>query len=155
MIRDEIRDNISIDYVHDFGYDQVYDSFPCVFPTVCIELGSCAGLDALADKMRKADGEFPFFDDSGDYDDDGWYDFFIGLNGYNAHHVDTCIYARAYNDHGDYYIDLSDDEQEYVYQCLNSEIDCEQLLKDCAAYFSDEMELTILDRKCDRIAERR
>lgn len=162
MIRDEIKDNIYIDYdcmdffdgCTDFGYDQAYDSFPCVFPTACVKLGSCYGLDALADELRKKEGELPFFDDSGDYDYDGWYDFYINLNGYNNHHVDTCIFARAYNDSGDYYIDLSDDEQEYVYQCLNEEIDCEQLLKDCVAYFADEKELTILDRKCDKIIER-
>lgn len=155
MIRAEIKDNIYIDdefmryfSSDEYGYDQAYVSFPIVFPTVRLQLASTKGLDAIADELRKAEGDLPFFDDTGDYDDIGWYDFFIDLNGYNDHHVDTCIYARAYDDSDEYYIDLTSDEQEYIYQALSKEIDCEKLLKECADYWKDSRgELTILDRR--------
>ena len=46
------------------------------------------------------------------------------------------------------YIDLSEDEQEYIYQCINESYDCEQLLKNCADYWKEDIgELTILERR--------
>lgn len=156
MIREEIRDNIAVEWVGDyFGYDQVYDSFPCVFPTVHVQLQSDIGLDKLADRIRQADGELPFFDfdeTAGEYDDRGWYDFYIDLNGYNRHHVDTSIYVEpqcelSYSENP-ILIDLSDEEQEYIYQELNKSIDCEALLQEAADYWKDEIgELTILERR--------
>lgn len=34
-------------------------------------------LNMIADKNQKADGKLPCFDNSGEYDDVGWYDFFL------------------------------------------------------------------------------
>lgn len=154
-VRDELL-FIDVDYVDDynFGYDEVYDSFPCAFPTVRVFLESREGLCKLADDMRKADGYLPFFDYSGDYDDNGWYDFSIDLNGYNKHHVDTVIFATAINGFGDteqteYMIELSDEEQEYIYEQLNEEIDCEELLRG-SAYEHEQAtgeKLTILEKE--------
>lgn len=164
MIREEIRDSIAVDWIsEDFGYDQVYDSFPCVFPTVWIQLSSTVGLCKLADRIRQADGEMPFFDydeTAGEYDDRGWYDFYVHLNGYNKHHIDTSIYVEPQSEwsycDNPVYLDISEDEQEYIYQCLNEEIanhgmydylGCEDLLKQAADYWKDDIgELTICER---------
>lgn len=155
MIREEIRDSIfynpeyfdGCDYDIYFNYDQAYNSFPCVFPTIWCPLYSTIGLNSLADKMRKEDGELPFFDESGEYDDDGWYDFFIDLNGYTGTHVANCIYARAY-DQEEYCIDLSEEEQEYVYQVLEKDAHIEEWLEECKQYYADYgVNLTICERR--------
>lgn len=153
MIRDEFL-FIDVDYVDDngFGYDQAYDNFPCVFPTARVWLSSSAGLCKLADELRKADGELPFFDYDGEYDDNGWYDFSICLNGYNKYHIDSVILAQAVTNFAieqEYVIELSEDEQEYIYNELNRLIDCEGLLQG-AAYEHEQAtgeKLTILDRR--------
>ena len=166
MIREEIRDNIAVDrdmqycMEENFDYDQVYDSFPCVFPTVRIHLQSSNGLNMLADRLRQDNGKLPFFDfngTAGEYDDDGWYDFEINLNGYNNHHIDIFILAceggggicePQYDD--EHYIYLSEEEQEYIYQCLDKElVGCEDLLKHSADYHKHYYgeELTILERR--------
>ncbi len=143
MIRKQIRDNIFIDndYIdideldYIFGHEQAYDSFPCVFPSVRIKLIGTNGLYELGDKAR------------GGYDPESYYDFFVWLNGYNRHHIETCLYIIDC-DLKDYYVDLSEDEQEYIYQCINESYDCEQLLKNCADYCKEDIgELTILERR--------
>lgn len=37
-------------------------------------------LNSIADEQQKAKGKLPLFDDSGEYDDTGWYDFFLECN---------------------------------------------------------------------------
>lgn len=160
MIREEIKDNIFVnnDYFYwseedSYGYDQAYNSFPCVFPTVNILLDSTESLDSLADKERKNAGCIPLFDTSEEYDSNAWYEFQIHLNGFTNSHVDTAIYVEVQSlseedDMETFYIDLSAEEQEYIYQCLNEELDCEALLRKAADYWKDETgELTILERR--------
>lgn len=158
-MREEIKDNIYVasDRFYDNYYDQCFISFPCVYPTVCVYLESTVGLDKLADGIRHKEGHTPLFDfdETGvEYDDSGWYEFSINLNGYNKHHVDCSIEVFVVAENCDdneetYYIDLQEDEQEYIYQILDKELDCEERLRESAdEYFYHEgKELTILERR--------
>lgn len=157
MIRDELRDiEIDSEYISEYWYDQVYDDFPCVFPTISYELCGTNGLVALADAIRKEHGVLPLFDDSGEYNDVCWYAFYIDLNGYNKKHVDTCItvYVEPSDEIDDdftsFAIDLSEEEQAHIYhcidKCLSPESSCEQELQAALEYWTKTVEtLTICD----------
>ena len=92
-----IRDEIFIDFGADvlYGSDQCNVSFPCRFPTVTFQLMATNGLSQIADRIRKDLGFAPmhpmdeYTDDT--CDNDGWYDFYVGINGYCDHHMDSCI----------------------------------------------------------------
>ena len=76
-----------------FGSDQAYDSVPVRFPTVHIVLEETGTLDDAADGIRMHLGKLPLFtpNENGEYNDRGWYNFSIGLNGYSETNVDNCI----------------------------------------------------------------
>ena len=74
-------------------------------------------------------------------DNDGWYDFFISLNGFNDTHLDNCIeVVVAGSDSIDneevYTIDLSEAEQKLLYSRFDEQCrkcvgkGCEELLKE-------------------------
>lgn len=179
MIREEIFDAIFLDdnregyydnnwkynpvseeYYH---YDQACDSFPVVFPTVNFELCATDGLVELADDVRRNAGYKPMVYPNGllddDYDLDGWYDFYIDLNGFNKHHIDTSISFVVVNSDEDdneemYTIYLTDEEQQYIYDCIDEELrkddsSCENELKKSADWYKElyGAELTILERR--------
>lgn len=64
-----------------FGRDQVYDTYPAVFPTVLIQLDETDELNRLASETYGKSVE----------QDEEKYDFFIGLNGFHPLKIDTCI----------------------------------------------------------------
>ena len=77
-------------------------------------------------------------------DNDGWYDFFISLNGFNDTHLDNCIeVVVAGSDSTDneevYTIDLSEAEQKLLYSRFDEQCrkcvgkGCEELLKEAKA----------------------
>lgn len=106
------------------GDDQAYNSYPLRFPTVEFQLVATLGLAQAADAMRKAKGFLPMLDDGGDTE--GWYDFYIGLNGYTETKVDTSIMFIVVNsdspDNEDFYtIDLSEAEQRAIYNILDDQ----------------------------------
>ena len=157
-----INTEIFIDFESEliYGEDQAYICCPERFPTVRFQLMPTRGLIDIADRIRHRLGFKPMYpvdrndcdscDDSDGCDDcsgciacddDGWYDFFISLNGFNDSHLDTCIaVVVAGSDSVDnedmYTIDLSDDEQKLLYkrfdeQCRKSiNKSCEELLKE-------------------------
>ena len=92
-----VRDEIFIDFGADvlYGSDQCNVSFPCRFPTVTFQLMATNGLSQIADRIRKDLGFAPmhpmdeYTDDT--CDNDGWYDFYVGINGYAENHMDSCI----------------------------------------------------------------
>ena len=121
------------------GDDQAYFCYPVRFPTVEFELSATTELCKIVDAIRKAKGFLPMLEDGGD--GMGFYNLYLGLNGYTDSHLDTSIMAVVVNsasgDKEDYYlIDLSEDEQREIYeildeQCrLNYEKSCEDLLKE-------------------------
>lgn len=149
MIREELRDIIlDGEFLWDmeecYAYDQAYISCPIVFPTVALRLVSTDGLNALADAIREDSGLPPLFHDDG-YTTP-WYNFYIDLNGFNDSHIDTCIsveiepYDEVEDDLTSFCIDLSEEEQRYIYACIDQELKknetgCETELRKAAEYF--------------------
>ena len=138
-----------------YGFDQCYVDFPCVFPTVELELDG-DGLCFVADEIRAGLGHEPLY---GAELMDGWYNFYVNLNGYTGTHIDNCITftvnADGMDDDGEeYQIPINEEEQEILYSILNRTCkkffgkDCEELLEDAALSCMDEAggKLTILER---------
>ena len=156
LSEDLINTEIFIDFDSEliYGEDQAYICCPKRFPTVRFQLISTRGLVEIADGIRHKLGFKSMYPaqgceskdcndcaDCNDIDCDGWYDFFISLNGLNDSHLDTCIaVVVAGSDSPDnedmYTIDLSEDEQKMLYkrfdeQCRrNIDKTCEELLKE-------------------------
>ncbi len=137
-----MRDEIFIDFGADvlYGSDQCNVSFPCRFPTVTFQLMATNGLSQIADRIRKDLGFAPmhpmdeYTDDT--CDNDGWYDFYVGINGYAENHMDSCIEFVVVNSNSldceeRYSIDLTtEEEQDAVFKHLNEQ--CQKYLgKDC------------------------
>ncbi len=137
-----VRDEIFIDFGADvlYGSDQCNVSFPCRFPTVTFQLMATNGLSQIADRIRKDLGFAPmhpmdeYTDDT--CDNDGWYDFYVGINGYAENHMDSCIEFVVVNSNSldceeRYSIDLTtEEEQDAVFKHLNEQ--CQKYLgKDC------------------------
>ena len=156
LSEDLINTEIFIDFDSEliYGEDQAYICCPKRFPTVRFQLMSTRGLVEIADGIRHKLGFKPMYTaqgcksndcnactDCNDIDCDGWYDFFISLNGLNESHLDTCIAvvvagSDSLDNEDMYTIDLSEDEQKMLYkrfdeQCRRT-IDktCEELLKE-------------------------
>ena len=156
LSEDFINTEIFIDFDSEliYGEDQAYICCPKRFPTVRFQLKPTRGLVEIADGIRHKLGFKPMYPaqgckssdcnactDCNDIDCDGWYDFFISLNGFNDSHIDTCIaVVVAGSDSPDnedmYTIDLTEDEQKLLYnrfdeQCMrNIDKTCEELLKE-------------------------
>ena len=88
------------------------------------------GLGQIADRIRKDLGFAPmhpmdeYTDDT--CDNDGWYDFYVGINGYTDHHMDSCIEFVVVNSNSPdeeerYTIDLTEEEQRTVFSCLDEQ----------------------------------
>ena len=140
-----IRDEIFIDFGADvlYGSDQCNVSYPTRFPTVTFQLMATNGLSQIADRIRKDLGFVPmhpmdeYTDDT--CDNDGWYDFYVGINGYTESHMDSSIEFVVVNSNSPdeeerYTIDLTEEEQSTVFSCLDEqcrkhlEKSCEDLL---------------------------
>ncbi len=141
-----LKENISVSLDEEimYGSDQAYDSYPCRFATVGLEVDGGYGLCRIVDRMRKTLGFKPLeplepldFDDDydSDCDQEGEYRFYVGLNDYNASKVDSCITvilinSRSPDNEDSYVIDLSEEEQKALYRRLDE--DCRKLLgKSC------------------------
>ena len=132
LIEGFVRDEIFIDFGVDilYGSDQCYINYPCRFPTVGFQLMATNGLSQIADRIRKDMGFKPmhpmdeFTDDT--CGNDGWYDFYVGINGYAQNHMDSCIEFVVVNSESDdneqrYTIDLTTEEQEVIYARLDEQ----------------------------------
>ena len=152
-----IRDEIFIDFGTEimYGDDQAYIDYPVRFPTVGFQLMATSGLSRIADRIRKDRGMRPmhamdeYTDDT--CDNEGWYDFFIGLNGYADNHMDSCIDFVVVNADSEdneelYTIDLSEEEQAAVYNRLDEQCrkyegkSCEELLEEARRLMLEDME---------------
>ena len=121
------------------GDDQAYNSYPIRFPTVEFELSATTELCEIVDTIRKEKGYLPMLEDG--RDSEGWYDLYLGLNGYTDTHMDTSIMAVVVNsdseDNEDYYlIELSEDEQKEIYTILDDQ--CRRYYEKSCADLLDE-----------------
>lgn len=163
MAIDNRLKDIHIDWTGEFyyGYDQIYDSFPCVFPTVSLVVYG-EGLPSLACDVLRSNGE-------SEESLDRLYDFYVGLNGYTKTHIDTYIDFVSYSCSDDniwrndevYQIPLNTEEQNYIYNLLDEQLrkggyedgvdykaSCEELLEEAAKEYERVAggKLTILGR---------
>ena len=74
-----------------------------------VQIDPTKELDMIMDEVRKDGGYIPFFDDSGDYDSEGWYDFdayctkdelleFVGTVGNSTEEDDFAEYTFDFDD---------------------------------------------------------
>ena len=142
-----VKDEIFIDFGSEimYGDDQCYIDYPCRFPTVGFQLMATNGLTQIADRIRKETGYKPMHP-MDEYTDEtcgneGWYDFYCGINSFAGNHMDSCIEFIVVNsDSPDneemYTIDLGVDEQMAMYNRLDEqcrtylEKTCDDLLKE-------------------------
>ena len=165
-----INESIFIDFEGEirYGSDQVYDSYPCRFPTVDFCLQPNAFLVQLADRIRKEDGMRPMYP-MDEYTDDmcdqeGWYDFYLGLNGYDESHVDSCIRFYVVNSNSPdneelYLIDLDEEEQKVIYDCLDAQCrrelgkSCEDLLAEAESRMEKEWQMEQMEQMEQTVEE--
>ena len=156
LIEGFARDEIFIDPHTEimFGDDQCCLCYPARFATVTFELLATNGLIQIADRIRKELGFKPMHP-MDEYDDDtcdneGWYDFYAGLNGHTENHMDSCLEFVVVNadseDNEDLYtIDLTTEEQEVVYNRLDEQCrkyegkSCEELLAEAEKRMREEL----------------
>ena len=135
-------DQIRIDFDTEIMYssDQTDVHFPAHFPTVIFSLRDTDVLVSLADKIRTSGGGKPLYPMEGypeeSCDQNGWYNFYIGINDFPAPPVDTSISAYVNSpdceDDGDYYtIPIPEEDMNALYQSLDAQ--CRKHLgKSCA-----------------------
>ena len=152
------RNNIFIERDSEpmYGYGEVYNCCPIRVPTVTFELVATNGLVELADRIRKELGFRPMFP-MDEYtaetcDNEGWYAFFIGINGYADSCLDNAIEFQVLNsDEPDneetYFIDLDEDQQVCIFDWLDEQCrkhlgkSCEELLAEAEAEMPEDDEL--------------
>ena len=138
---ERLRGAIHIDTEQEYmlGDDQANYSYPIRFPTVEFELAATTELCEIVDAIRKEKGYPPMLEDGGD--SEGFYNLYLGLNGYTDTHMDTSIMAVVVNsdseDNEDYYlIELSEDEQKEIYTILDDQ--CRRYYEKSCADLLDE-----------------
>lgn len=151
-----VRDEVFVDFGSEvmYGDDQAYIDYPTRFPTVGFQLMATNGLVQIADRIRKDKGFKPmhpmdeYTDDT--CDNEGFYDFYVGLNGFTDTHMDTCIDFVVVNSDSEdneemYTIDLSQDEQTAIYSRLDEqcrkylEKGCEELLAEARKRMEEDL----------------
>ena len=145
LIEGFVRDEIFVDFGSEimYGSYQQNVSYPSRFPTVEFQLIATFGLSQIADRIRKDAGFKPmhpmdeFTDDT--CDNEGWYDFYVGINGFSENRMDSSIAFYVVNadspdNEAQYSIDLTAEEQAAIYTCLDEQCKiylgkgCEELL---------------------------
>jgi len=126
-----------------YGEDQCFISYPERFATVSLALRATNGLIQIADRIRTDLGFRPMHPmdeyDGDSCDNEGWYDFYIGLNGHADNHIDSCIEFIVVNSDSEdnesvYTIELTIDEQAAIFSRLDEQCQfyfeqgCEELL---------------------------
>lgn len=146
----EINKAIFLDYegYWYFGSDQVYVDYPVRFPTVTIALEGTIPLTEIVDAMRMEDGHKPMLAPDGwteemgydCYDSNGWYNYYVTLNGFTDTMVNNSIEAVVQSEWADdneqsYYIPLTEAEQIAIYHEVDRQLkerfnaSCNELLE--------------------------
>lgn len=126
------------------SHDQVFDSSPVVFPTLTLELLDMEPLNRIADKIRVENGCLPCYDESGEFDSEGYYRFFVTFYGVWPG-CENCIVVNYLGGHGEmeeFQIDLTEEQRLALFAMLNRE--CEELFDESAVdqmveYAQDEL----------------
>jgi len=116
----------------DTGSEQFYgvgDAFPEKYAIVNLQLFSTDALMEVVDSIREEKGFLPMLPTekhSEDYDEDGWYDFYLDVNDYDnlriADHIDAIVdNGCSEDDFACYRIELSDDVRAALYKHLNEQ----------------------------------
>lgn len=151
-----LKDELYIDFGSEimYGDDQMYLDYPCRFATVGFQLMATAGLSRIADRIRKDLGFKPMhpMDEYTDEmcDQEGWYDFYVGLNDWSDSGLDACIeFVVVNSDSPDneelYTIDLTGSEQAAVYARLDAQCreylgkSCVELMEEAKARMEEDM----------------
>ena len=127
-----VRDNVYIDFGVEIQYssDQVFNSYPYRFSTVTFQLIASTLLGQIADRLRVDRGYRPMHPIDGYTDEmcdqEGFYDFHIGLNDWSETKCDTFIRFVVVNTESPdneemYTIDLDENEQVAVYNRLDEQ----------------------------------
>ena len=72
-----------------YGRNEVFDTYPCRFPTVEFQLIATDALVEIADRIRLDKGYKPMHPRDSmtdDVDNDGWYDFYVGVSKLPGNH---------------------------------------------------------------------
>ena len=145
LIEAFVRDEIILNPYEEpiYGEDQCCICYPERFATVSLALRATNGLIQIADRIRTDLGFRPMHPmdeyDGDSCDNEGWYDFYVGLNGHTDNHVDSCIEFIVVNSDSEdnecvYAIELTIEEKAAVYSCLDEQClycfgqSCEELL---------------------------
>ena len=149
ITKENVGEIVSINFNEEiiYGEDEacINTDVPMKFATVNFQLWSTGELVRLADKMRKEKGFLPMFDASGEYDCDGWYDFYIDINEISVAKLDSCImFVVGGSEQADneevYYIPLTVEEQFIVYAELDRQ--CEYFIeKSCDELLAESREV--------------
>lgn len=150
-----VKDEVFIDFGTEimYGSDQAYISYPIRFATVTFQLLATNALSQIADRIRKDLGFKPmhpmdeFTDET--CDNDGWYDFYVGINGYADNQMDSCIEFIVVNSDStdneqQYAIELTTGEQEVIYLHLDEQCrqylgkGCRELLEEAEKRMEDD-----------------
>ena len=142
-----VRDEIFVDFGSEimYGSDQQFVNYPSRFPTVGFQLMATHGLSQIADRIRQDAGFKPMHP----MDNEGWYDFYVGINGFAENHMDSCIEfyvvnADSEDNESRYFIDLTAGEQSAVYARLDEQCKtylgkgCEELLAEAGKELEEE-----------------
>lgn len=155
LIEGFVKDAVFVDFGSEiiYGSDQQNVNYPSVFPTVQFQLMATYGLSQIADRIRKDAGFNPmhpmdeFTDDT--CDNEGWYDFYVGINGFTDNHMDSSIEFYVVNADSEdneekYTIDLTAEEQTAIYARLDEQCkryldkSCEELLAEAGKELEEE-----------------
>lgn len=152
-----LKENVFIDFGMEpyYGSGQEYVNYPVRFGTVEFELMSSEALAQIADRIRAERGYRPLhpMDGYSDYTCDhyGWYDFYVGISSHRPGRTDNCIEfcvvnAASEDDEQHYSIDLTEEEQEFMYACLDEQCrkylkqSCEELLAEAVKEMEEQHE---------------
>lgn len=142
LIEGVLKDHVFIDFGAEilYGADQINLDHPCRFATVEFELLATSVLCEIADCIRMEKGMKPmhpmeeYTDET--CDQDGFYNFYAGLNDWSESECDSCIEFIVVNSDSEdneemYTIDMGRDEEAAMYNRLDEQ--CRQYLgKSCA-----------------------
>ncbi len=115
-----LKEKIFIDH------NRYYDSDD--FPHFCFSIEDFHIINGIADGIRSDAGKIPFFDYEHEYDDEGWYDFFVACDYKDGKLTNTKLFFRVENaslsddTQKHYEIELDDDEKEAIAEVIWDEM---------------------------------
>ena len=156
MLEYVLKDHVFIDLGSEimFGSDQKYVGYPCRFITIRFQLMSTALLSEIADRIRIVKGYKPMhpMDEYTDEtcDQNGWYDFYYGVNDLTEERGDASIEFVVVSDGAEdneqiYTIDLSREERAAMYNRMDEQCrkylgkSCEDLLAEDRRRMEEDM----------------